>query len=113
MTGLNVIIEALLIGGPCDGLRFQVAQGQDTIEAAAPIPHNVVDYSLRSAALPVVFDATPIERYRLVRFGLSDAYRKGEFALYLHQSINQDAFDVVQRLFMGYRKPNKDQDNDF
>lgn len=113
MTGLTVMIEALLIGGPCDGVRMQVRQGQDVIDTVAPFVPDVVDYSLRFSALPVVFDSTPIERYHLVRFGLSDSYRKGEFALYLHQSINQDAFDVVQRLFMGYRKPNKDQNNDF
>lgn len=113
MTGLTVMIEALLIGGPCDGVRMRVVPGQDMIEATGPVPPGVGDYGLTSHQLPVVFEPTPIERYHLVRFGLSDAYRKGEFALYLHQSINQDVFDVVQRLFMGYRKPNKDQDNDF
>ena len=78
-----LLVEALLIGGPRDGARLQVAEQIDVIRVTCDM----------------------IETYHRVPFGLSDSVKRGEFVLYLHSSIKMDVFDVVQRLFTGYRNP--------
>lgn len=81
------LVEALLIGGPRDGTRLQVAEQIDVV-------HVTCDMN---------------EMYHRVPFGLSDGVQRGEFVLYLHSSIKMDVFDVVQRLFTGYRNPSMEE----
>ena len=91
-------VEALLIGGAGDGARISVAENLDMIRYSVLTPVEPVNYETYSDATFTVQIAT----YHRVPFELSDGMRRGDFCLYLHESIKMDMFDVVQRLFMGY-----------
>ena len=93
---------ALLIGGPFDGDRLTVARDVDHIQRieskevdVMPAPYNNGVTSFKSS----------LHTYWRQHWNLSDGVSRGEFALYIHETIRPDVFDVVQALIMGYRQP--------
>lgn len=109
ISPLRSYIRALLIGGPRDGARVDVLPEQEIISTVArlPAPELAAERSFCQAV--AVVDERKIERYFRVRYGLSDGMRKGEFALFLHETLDADALDVVQALYMGYREEKTDE----
>lgn len=106
MTALNSkpqmpakMVEALLIGGANDGKRLMVSQHETIINHT--FKRGVMTQPIHELDSPAMIHYD-IERYYRVPFELSDGVQRGEFLLFLHESIKMDMFDVVQRLYMGY-----------
>lgn len=99
---------ALLIGGPFDGVRRTVQRDVQIIREAE-FPQAITEIDLTSAEPPSKPESMALHDYHRQHFNLSDGVRRGDFALFLHESIRLDVFDVVQALFEGYRQPKGDR----
>lgn len=91
-------VEAILIGGPNDGDRLAVVPSVDHIKCPTMVRSS---YGL--------FDEVPkpaqqIETYHLARYGLTERMRRGEFLVFVHDSLRPDSLDIVQMLIDGYRR---------
>lgn len=93
-------VEALLIGGPHDGQRVQVMDGQPVLAMPSPV------------AIPDSFPQRPpmepefaVEHYHRSGFGMAHNGRRGEFLLYVHESLPSEPMAAIQMLYEGYRKP--------
>lgn len=92
-------VEALLIGGPHDGQRVNVMDGQPVL--AMPSPVAIDPFPSMPPAEPTL----NVEHYHRSGFGMQHNGRRGEFLLYVHESLPSDPMAAIQMLYEGYRKP--------
>lgn len=93
-------VQALLIGGPHDGQRVNVMDGQPVL--AMPSPASLAE-TLNTSATH--WQTPKIDHYHRSGFGMQHNGRRGEFLLYVHESLPSDPMAAIQMLYEGYRKP--------
>lgn len=96
-------VEALLIGGPHDGKRVNIAEGIPQLAMPDPQRRNPIAYRPDNF-LPINEEA-PIHHYTRSGFGITHEGRRGMFYLYIHESLPAHPIAAVQMLYDGYRKP--------
>ena len=95
-------VEALLIGGPHDGKRVNIAEGIPQL--AMPTPTDPHGPRYLTDDMPNAGDL-PIHHYTRSGFGITHEGRRGMFYLYIHESLPAHPIAAVQMLYDGYRKP--------
>lgn len=97
-------VEALLIGGPHDGKRVNIAEGIPQLAMPTPTDPNGPRYL--ADEMPNAGDL-PIHHYTRSGFGIQHEGRRGMFYLYIHESLPAHPIAAVQMLYDGYRKPDE------